>query len=185
MFKEKFRKFFFFSFRTQFCVLWLKFEQRVIAQETDLSIRKRKLKEMKSSIKKLLEMDRNNIVIYCAFAQALHRLESYQVQKLFNFQTFLKKIAPSVAWSQPMTFFPTWKQKTINKWILGSTILENSWINHVNLTFTSIPQGLILYPVYLFSVHVSCHRLSLNLSKVIFLNFLCQNLLHSIWLFIF
>jgi hypothetical protein len=77
--------------------LWLKFEQRVIAQETDLSIRKRKLKEMKNSIKKLLEMDRNNIVIYCAFAQALHRLESYQVQKLFHFQTSFKKIAPSVA----------------------------------------------------------------------------------------
>jgi hypothetical protein len=81
MFKDKFQKFLLliFSFRTQFCVLWLKFEQRVIAQETDQSVRKRKVKEMKNSIKKLLEMDRNNIVIYCALAQALHRLESYQV----------------------------------------------------------------------------------------------------------
>ena len=34
---------------------------------------------MKSLVKKILEIDRNNVVVYCVYAQTLLRLESYQV----------------------------------------------------------------------------------------------------------
>jgi len=62
--------------------LWLQFEQEMSLHANEGSAKKRQLKEIKSSIKKFLEADRNNILIYCAYAQALHRLESYQVDFL-------------------------------------------------------------------------------------------------------
>lgn len=70
-----------FPFRTQFIWLWLQFEQRAILEETESSTRKRKVKEMKNSVKKMLEVDRNNVLVYSAFAQTLLRVESYQVSR--------------------------------------------------------------------------------------------------------
>jgi hypothetical protein len=39
------------------------------------------VKEMKNSVKKMLEVDRNNVHVYSAFAQTLLRVESYQVSR--------------------------------------------------------------------------------------------------------
>ena len=73
----------FLTFRTQLCHLWLRFEERAILGEVDVQVRKRKVKDMKNSVKKVLEADRNNVLVYAAYAQALLRVESYQVSRIF------------------------------------------------------------------------------------------------------
>ena len=74
----------FLTFRTQLCHLWLRFEGRAVLGEVDVQVRKQKVKDMKNSVKKVLEADRNNVLVYAAYAQALLRVESYQVSHFFH-----------------------------------------------------------------------------------------------------